>query len=377
LTDAKTAYADATDKYLSDLEKLATESGASVQYVNADGTKVDINTTDTEAIKKEKIATMVEDLRTQLANLESGESVKAVTGKVLIGGKGVNVSPTAKEANNNTSSITSTFLEKGAVSMEASVSLDAGLRQAASQVTAQRMLISGSEYNVADKLQEALAGIVKENSGPALTAGSAIGVNANGDMVNTASGDNGITFTSAKAGVKGQIAGFTISVSDSEGNIKKSVNASLDAFEETIRAVDKSEDNAISLQVGAKANQAIKVGLTDMRSEALGLKGSDGEKLNISTREKANAAINVLDNALQKALDQQTTIGSIESRLEYTSSNLTTASENVQASESNIRDADMAKEMTNYTKNNVLLQAAQSMLAQANQNSSAVLSLLQ
>ena len=62
---------------------------------------------------------------------------------------------------------------------------------------------------------------------------------------------------------------------------------------------------------------------------------------------------------------------------EYTSSNLTTASENVQASESTIRDADMAKEMTNYTKNNVLLQAAQSMLAQANQSSSNVLSLLQ
>ena len=63
--------------------------------------------------------------------------------------------------------------------------------------------------------------------------------------------------------------------------------------------------------------------------------------------------------------------------MEYTSNNLTTASENVQSSESTIRDADMAKEMTEYTKNNVLLQAAQSMLSQANQNSSAVLSLLQ
>ncbi|MBR1396031.1 MAG: flagellin, partial [Selenomonadaceae bacterium] len=82
-------------------------------------------------------------------------------------------------------------------------------------------------------------------------------------------------------------------------------------------------------------------------------------------------------NALQKAIDQQTDICAVESRLDYTSSNLTTSSENVQNAESTIRDADMAKEMTNYTKNNVLLQAAQSMLAQANQNSSAVLSLLQ
>ena len=214
-------------------------------------------------------------------------------------------------------------------------------------------------------------------SGVKLMTGSEVGVAASGDVVNTASGGNAITVTANDDGIGGQISGLNISVSDSQGNVKKSANAALDAFEETVRAQNKSDDNAISLQVGAKANQSIKVGLTDMRAEALGLQGADGTKLNISNQAKANAAINVLDNAIQKALDQQTTIGSVESRLEYTSTNLTTASENVQASESTIRDADMAKEMTNYTKNNVLLQAAQSMLAQANQSSSNVLSLLQ
>ena len=211
----------------------------------------------------------------------------------------------------------------------------------------------------------------------ALMSDKKVGVATSGDIVETASGQKGLTVTANTAGIGGQISGFNISVTDSEGNVKKSANAYLDAFEETIRAQNTSKDNAISLQVGAKANQSIKVGLTDMRAEALGLQGADGTKLNISTQTKANAAINVLDNAIQKALDQQTTIGSVESRLEYTSSNLTTASENVQASESTIRDADMAKEMTEYTKNNVLLQAAQSMLAQANQSSSNVLSLLQ
>ena len=206
---------------------------------------------------------------------------------------------------------------------------------------------------------------------------STVGIDAAGDKVDTASGEKGISITANKSGIGGQISGLNISISDSKGNVKKSANAALDAFSETIRAQNKSDDNAISLQVGASANQSIKVGLTDMRAEALGLKGADGTTLNISTQGKANAAINVLDNAIQKALDQQTTIGSVESRLEYTSTNLTTASENVQASESTIRDADMAKEMTNYTKNNVLLQAAQSMLAQANQSSSNVLSLLQ
>ena len=215
------------------------------------------------------------------------------------------------------------------------------------------------------------------NAKTTLVSSATVGVDANGDKVDTASGEKGMSITANTEGIAGQISGLNISISDSKGNVKKSANAALDAFSETIRAQNKSDDNAISLQVGASANQSIKVGLTDMRAEALGLKGADGTTLNISTQGKANAAINVLDNAIQKALDQQTTIGSVESRLEYTSSNLTTASENVQASESTIRDADMAKEMTNYTKNNVLLQAAQSMLAQANQSSSNVLSLLQ
>ena len=209
-----------------------------------------------------------------------------------------------------------------------------------------------------------------------LTTGSDIGKSGAGNTVSTASGQTALTLTATTAGIDAQVAGLTISVTDNNGNINKTANASLDAFSESIRAVNASVDNSITLQVGTKANQAIKVGLTDMKATALGLQGTDGSTLNVSTREKANAAINVLDSAISKALDQQTTIGAVESRLEYTSSNLTTASENVQSSESTIRDADMAKEMTEYTKNNVLLQAAQSMLSQANQNSSSVLSLL-
>ena len=198
-----------------------------------------------------------------------------------------------------------------------------------------------------------------------------------GNTVYTASGLNGVTVEAAKAGVTSQIAGFTISITDNKGNVNKSANAALDAFDESLRAANKSADNSIVLQIGTKANQSIKVGLTDMKATALGLQGKDGSTLSVGTQVKANAAINVLDSAIQKALDQQTTIGSIESRLEYTQSNLTTASENVTSAESTIRDADMAKEMMNYTKNNVLMQAAQSMLAQANQSSSNVLSLLQ
>ena len=210
-----------------------------------------------------------------------------------------------------------------------------------------------------------------------IDTGSTIGSDVAGDTVSTADGGNAVTIHAGSTGVTGQISGLTFSVTNTKGQVQKSANAVLDNFTESIRAQNKSNDNAINLQVGTKANQSIRVGLTDMRAEALGLQSSNGTTLNIGTQQYANAAINVLDNAVQKALDQQTTIGSVQSRLSYTASNLTTASENVQASESTIRDADMAKEMTEYTKNNVLLQAAQSMLAQANQSSSSVLSLLQ
>ena len=210
-----------------------------------------------------------------------------------------------------------------------------------------------------------------------IRTGSYIGKDVAGDTVATADQKQALTISAGGTGVNHQISGITISVTNTKGAVQKSANAVLDNFSESVRAQNKSSDNSMVLQVGTKANQSIKVGLTDMRAEALGLQSSSGANIQIGTQAQANAAINVLDNAVQKALDQQTTIGSIESRLEYTSANLTTASENVQSSESTIRDANMAKEMTEYTKNNVLMQAAQSMLAQANQSSSSVLSLLQ
>ena len=227
-----------------------------------------------------------------------------------------------------------------------------------------------------DKLED----LVKKGSqylSTTIDSGSTIGSDIAGDTVSTADGGNAITIHAKGTGVDNQISGLTFSVTNTKGQVQKSANAVLDNFSESIRAQNKSDDNAITLQVGTKANQSIRVGLTDMRSEALGLSSKEGKTIQIGTQMQANAAINVLDNAVSKALDQQTTIGSIESRLEYTSANLTTSSENVQSAESTIRDANMAKEMTEYTKNNVLMQAAQSMLAQANQSSSSVLSLLQ
>ncbi len=211
---------------------------------------------------------------------------------------------------------------------------------------------------------------------------SYIGVDATGVSTYTADGTTAFSVMSVATGTTSQISGFSISITGTDGNVKKSINEKLDDFSETVRAQNKSGNNALTLQIGTKSNQSITVGLTDMRAQALGLQGTDAmtgvvKNIDVTTRDNANVAINVMDSAIQKALDEQTNIGSVESRLDYTSSNLTSSSENVQAAESTIRDANMAKEMTEYTKNNVLLQASQAMLAQANQSTSSVLSLLQ
>ena len=204
-----------------------------------------------------------------------------------------------------------------------------------------------------------------------------VGENEFGDTVKNPSGRVSLTVMSQHYGVEGQISGLTISFQDKYGNAKRRANALFDNFSETVRAKDPSDDNALTFQVGTKANQSVKLGISDMRATALGLRSSDGTTVSVSSQADANAAINVIDTALKRALDQQTDLGSVQSRLGYTSANIVTASENTQSAESTIRDANMAQEMTAYTKNNVLSQAAQSMLAQANQNSSAVLSLLQ
>ena len=206
---------------------------------------------------------------------------------------------------------------------------------------------------------------------------STVGIDRTNTYVQTISGEQALLFTAGQSGIDGQISGLTINVVNKDGTVNRTANAVLNNFYEGIQAENESPDNALVFQVGTKANQAVKMGFSDMRSTALGLRAKDGSTLSIATQKMANAAISVLDLALEKALKLQTTIGSVESRMDFTAANLTTASENTQATESVIRDADMAKEMTAYTKNNVLVKASQSMLAQANQNSSSVLSLLQ
>ncbi len=206
---------------------------------------------------------------------------------------------------------------------------------------------------------------------------SDVGVDQYGHKVHTPDGQTAMTIRARNGGTNGQISGVTFCLTDSRGNIKKSQNNMFDKFRMTVRAQDPTPDNAMVFQIGTRSNQAVKVGFTDMHAKALGMMGNDSKAIQVTTRDRANAAINVIENALTMCLDQQTVLGAAQSRLQFTSANIITASENTQNAESTIRDADMAKSMTDYTKSNVLTQSAQAMLAQANQSSSGVLSLLQ
>ena len=96
----------------------------------------------------------------------------------------------------------------------------------------------------------------------------------------------------------------------------------------------------------------------------------------VLTQSDANAAITVVDNAIKMVSAERSKLGAYQNRLEHSINNLGTSAENLQAAESRIRDVDMAKEMMNFTKNNILNQAAQAMLSQANQQPQAVLQLL-
>jgi len=128
-----------------------------------------------------------------------------------------------------------------------------------------------------------------------------------------------------------------------------------------------------NLQVGANANQSIKVTITNV--SASGLKVHDvGAKMTSYTN--ATAYITTIDKAITTVSSQRSNLGAIQNRLEHTIANADNTSENLQSAESRIRDVDMADEMVTYSKNNIVQQAAQSMLAQANQSTQGVLSLL-
>ena len=141
----------------------------------------------------------------------------------------------------------------------------------------------------------------------------------------------------------------------------------------------KDSDTAMQFQIGANVDQNIRAYVGTITSQALGLTGIQGtdERISISSPDEANSTIAVLDNALKNVNKQRADLGAYTNRMELAQKGINVAAENTQAAESRIRDADMAKEMVEYSKNQILTEVSSAMLAQSlNVNRSAVAKLL-
>ena len=173
-------------------------------------------------------------------------------------------------------------------------------------------------------------------------------------------------------------------IGDTEGNAKVGVGTADTAvaldngtgtFEIKLAQTEVAEKLNFNLHVGSDADMTnkINVNIETMNSSYLGIKG-----LNVTdeTGVSATYAVDAIADALQKVSDQRSSLGAVQNRLEHTIANLDNVVENTTSAESRIRDVDMAEEMVEYSKNNILAQAGQSMLAQANQATQGVLSLL-
>lgn len=165
---------------------------------------------------------------------------------------------------------------------------------------------------------------------------------------------------------------------DADGKIYFNVNGNAEVTITDGAGVGKdsvpNNGKGLTFQIGANGveDQRVTLNVNDMSSSAIGVANAD-----VSTQDAANAAIDMIDSAVKTVSMQRAGLGALQNRLEYTVNNLTTTNENLTAAESQIRDTDMATEMINYTKNNILQQASQAMLAQANQQPQAILQLLQ
>jgi flagellin len=143
-------------------------------------------------------------------------------------------------------------------------------------------------------------------------------------------------------------------------------------------ARNSTVNKVMQFQVGANMDQSERVFIGTMTAQALGLEKAQGASgiLSLTSTDGANQAIGTLDSALKQVSKQRADLGAYQNRFEMAAKGIAVASENLQASESRIRDVDMASEMVDYTKNRILAQAGNAMLAQANTSTNSVMQLI-
>lgn len=197
------------------------------------------------------------------------------------------------------------------------------------------------------------------------------GTSAGGTIEDVTIANGKITVQAKETGTSKQINGLSIEVKSNTGARKEAASNALSSFAVGEQAADGRTNGSANLQIGANSGQQLNLSIEDMRAVSLGVKS-----LQVGTQSQANTAINVIDEATKRVSSERANLGAAQNRLEYTISNLDNTAENLTSAESTLRDVDMAKEMMEYSKNNILSQAAQSMISQANQQPQNVLQLL-
>jgi flagellin len=234
-----------------------------------------------------------------------------------------------------------------------------------------------------DKMNMAINGVPMSITTTAIANGASMSSAAASLQTNINTAITSANTTSGKtAGQAGFIEAATVTVTDDgrfnisspSGSVTFSDNDGATTAKDlglTNAQTQAAGNGGVTFQIGANKGQTITFGINDMRTAALGISGVD-----VSTATGAANAITAIDAATKTVSTERAKLGAISNRLEHTIANLGTSSENLTSAESRIRDVDMAKEMSTFSKNNILSQAAQAMLAQANQQPQQVLQLL-
>ena len=274
--------------------------------------------------------------------------------KVSIAGKNYTIGATADDAKNLYNGVAIDGTATVTVNGKAYTVKDAGPQA------------DKNEISKADLDDLVKAGATVEYNGKSLTVmdADANGVDKNDSSVITA--DAAYKLERAEI-VKASSIGSDVAATAADG-------ATADKFTLTKGKVNYNDALSFNLHVGADADMTnkITVNIDSMNSAGLGVKG-----IKADTEQDATYAIDAIADAISTVSSQRSALGAVQNRLEHTINNLDNVVENTTSAESRIRDTDMAEEMVNYSKNNILAQAGQSMLAQANQSNQGVLSLLQ
>ena len=246
--------------------------------------------------------------------------------------------------------------------------------------------VSFSFTSGSNTVQDVLDAVNNDNLGVKATLNSSNNIEFQSSNVGSAASFSFTTsdasFASYANGTDAQITGSGVSylangndITIESGNAKGlsfEINSNISTSSMTSgNTITVNANGGLNLQIGANQGQTMYVSIGDMRAKALGVDGID-----ISTAANAESAITTLQNAINQVSTERSKLGAYQNRLDHTINNLSTQSQNLTSASSQITDVDMAKEMTEFTKDNILTQAAQSMLAQANQLPQGVLSLL-